>query len=143
MWFFWGIFVGWLFFCEPTIRNSGMILFNSQQEVLLVQQGIQDLWGFPTQYRIPQNMSFLEGATKALQQTTSFLPDEDYTILPGGCRYRSTMLFFGTVQTSPKTPGAETVQWFSVFNLPDYRTLVVQDWMNDGMPLSCGTNDEL
>lgn len=79
MLFFLGLFVGWLWFGETQLRNSGIVLLNSNGEVFLEQNNLLGVWGFPTEFNVNQTSSYLQAAIQGLQAKTSLRAEEGKT----------------------------------------------------------------
>lgn len=142
MWFLLGFITGWFLFAKPSIDHTGIVLFNSNEEVLLTRKELISVWEFPTYFFVPQNVSYLDSAITKFSEQTSLYSDVNYTLLSGGCKYATTFYFFGTLAHPDSfTPGSDALQWFSIHSLPNH-TWPMQLWIEDGMPVSCG-NDEL
>ncbi len=152
MWFLFGLFLGWLFFAEPTIKGGGVILLNSKEEVLLVQNFRTGVWGFPKGHYEKQDGYYFQTAIREMEEETTFRFDQDYTLIPGSCRYGKRMYYFGRLieDGNPRTPKINTrfplehldVRWFSKKELPERVHVDLMNWVLDGKPNACDHADD-
>ena len=152
MWLLLGIFLGWLFFAEPTIKGSGVILMNDQNQVLLIQNYKSAAWGFPKGHYEKQDGHWFQTAIREMEEETTFRYTEDYDILPGSCRYGKRIYYYGilTEKGKLKTPKINLafplehldIQWYDKQNLPEKLNYDLRDWIWEGMPNSCYQADD-
>ena len=150
--FIFGLFFGWMLFAEPTIKGSGVILLNSQDQVLLVQNFKTAIWSFPKGHYEKEDGYYYHTAIREMEEETTFRVDDDYTLIPGSCRYGKRMYYFGKLiedgkervpQINTKFPLEHMdVQWFPKDQLPERMNYDIYAWIIDGKPNSCYNADD-
>lgn len=150
--FLFGMAFGWLLFAEPTIKGGGVILTNSNDEVLLVQNFRTGIWGFPKGHYEKEDGYYYQTAIREMEEETTFQLDKDYTLIPGSCRYGKRMYYFGKliedgVERIPKINMKFPLEhlavgWFSKDTLPERKNYDMISWVMDGKPKSCYNADD-
>ncbi len=152
MWFLFGFLLGWWMFADSGIQGGGVILKNSKEELLLVQNARSGLWGFPKGTYEPEDMAYYFTAVREMEEETTFRVNTDYTLLPGACRYGKRMYYYGhLIEDQERIPKINTVfpnehkdiGWFRRENLPQKKNKDLVDWVSDGMPSMCYLHDDL
>lgn len=146
--FVFGLFFGWMLFAEPTIKGGGVILMNSKDEVLLVQNFRTGIWGFPKGHYEKEDGYYYQTAIREMEEETTFQVDKDYILIPGSCRYGKRMYYFGKLieddnkeripKINMKFPLEHlAINWFSKNTLPEKMNYDMISWIMDGKPNSC------
>jgi 8-oxo-dGTP pyrophosphatase MutT (NUDIX family) len=152
MWFLLGFLLGWYMFTDSGIQGGGIILKNSKEELLLVQNARTGLWGFPKGTYESEDMAYYFTAIREMEEETTFRLHQDYTLEPGSCRYGKRMYFYGSLNEGTQNiPRINTVfanehraiGWFHRNNLPPNKNRDMIDWVSDGMPDRCYIHDDL
>ncbi len=152
MWFLLGFLLGWWMFADSGIQGGGVILKNSKDEFLLVQNARSGRWGFPKGTYESEDLAYYFTAIREMEEETTFQLNKDYVLVPGSCRYGNRMYFYGNlVEDRERIPKINTVfanehrdiGWFHRNELPQYKNKDLTDWVSDGMPSICYLHDDL
>ena len=148
MWILVGMVLGYILVRDSGIRGGGVIVTNSKDEILFVQNTTSGQWEFPKGAYEPEDIAYYFTAIRVLKEETTLQPQNNYEIQPGGCRYGDTMYFYGTLTEVPamKLPLENEYRgsgWFHRIALPDLLHTDTLDWISEGMPSSCYLREEL
>lgn len=152
MWFVLGFLLGCWIFADSGIRGGGVILSNSNDEILLVQNAKSGYWSFPKGKYENEDMAYYFTAIREMYEETSFQLNKDYRLVPGSCRYGDRMYFYGDlIEDQKRVPQINTVipnehkavGWFHRTNFPEPRNKDIVDWISEGMPSVCPLHEDL
>jgi 8-oxo-dGTP pyrophosphatase MutT (NUDIX family) len=147
MWILIGMVLGYILVRDSGIRGGGVIVTNSKDEILFLQNATSGQWGFPKRAYEPEDIAYYFTAIRVLKEETTFQA-HTYEIQPGGCRYGDTMYFYGTLTEVPALKldlqnEYRRSGWFHRIALPDSFHTDTLDWISEGMPSSCYLREEL
>jgi 8-oxo-dGTP pyrophosphatase MutT (NUDIX family) len=152
MWFLLGFFLGWWTFADSGIQGAGVILANSKNELLLVQNARSGRWGFPKGTYESEDLAYYFTAIREMEEETTFRLKEDYILESGSCRYGHRLYFYGKlIEDQERIPKINKVfgnehrdiGWFDRESLPTLKNKDLLDWISDGMPSRCYHHDDL
>jgi hypothetical protein len=146
-----GFLLGWWWSRDTGIRGAGMILKNSNEELLLLQDVNTSLWSFPKGLYKSGDLAYFYTALREMTHDTTFQIDKDYVTIHGACRFGETMYFYGTLIEDririPQINQGDSIEykgmgWFSRAELPIAKDKDIEDWVSAGMPRMCWVHDE-